>query len=674
MRFPPIILCAVLWLISAAAFGQGAAYQVTPIVPGDAAIWYSNGALGDGGLAKGGPRFAGLGELLIQSRSTGQAPSQANGLGQGPFLATGSGQFGTHACQYAGSPQSSAGTYYLCLDPDTTVNGFTGGVLAYGQLGVAPAQPFAICINGTCYQIPFTGAGSGNVVGPSSSTVGAAACFNNTTGTLLAVCSGGSGGPIIGPTGTVPIGGAICFANTAGTASELCPNSGAVGPNEVNTSNGSGVASFTPFLSLPQGASVSTSPVADPTGGSTLATFSTIVTQATTAQGNNREFLLQCGLTSTLGSGQSNSNGDKACLFAATQGNSGSGNIWGQVDAAVRGSGSGTSYNVMGLEVDANNFGGSVGGSSASSLPANTSFGMSVTGKSDANNFTNTGAILIQSLGGTGLNQPLYARGIVYGGFYTYDEELDLGTAPTFFETFGSHTYGFDFLNGAFSGGAIRLGQTATSGIDGRNAGNTADAQLLTFNGTNLLLCQTNCSGVSSAANIVGPTIIANTSMFINGLLVPTGQGTPGLCAIWTTAGNLGNTSCGTASPDGSTIVSIGGNIVAVAGPSTFSVSASSSTTTVTPAANSEAVVSLTSNTTITVAAPAPSTDARLLKLRLIQDATGSRTVAFDSSVEFGTTITSFTASTAANATDFVGLEWDAAKTKWVFLAFALGY
>ena len=34
MRFPPIILCAVLWLISAAAFGQGAVYQVTPIVPG----------------------------------------------------------------------------------------------------------------------------------------------------------------------------------------------------------------------------------------------------------------------------------------------------------------------------------------------------------------------------------------------------------------------------------------------------------------------------------------------------------------------------------------------------------------------------------------------------------------------------------------------------------------
>ena len=188
------------------------------------------------------------------------------------------------------------------------------------------------------------------------------------------------------------------------------PNSGAVGPNEVNTSNGSGVASFTPFLSLPQGASVSTSPVADPTGGSTLATFSTIVTQATTAQGNNREFLLQCGLTSTLGSGQSNSNGDKACLFAATQGNSGSGNIWGQVDAAVRGSGSGTSYNVMGLEVDANNFGGSVGGSSASSLPANTSFGMSVTGKSDANNFTNTGAILIQSLGGTCESAALCAR------------------------------------------------------------------------------------------------------------------------------------------------------------------------------------------------------------------------------------------------------------------------
>src|ERR1700679_3361270 len=122
-KFIGAVVSAAFACAPMAADAQGAMQQVTPVVPGHAPIAVQNGLFMDGGSALGGPINTGLSDLLLQSRSNGQAPTTANGFLQGPFQNSGTGQFGSHSCDYAGSPQSSAGSYYLCSDPDTIANG-----------------------------------------------------------------------------------------------------------------------------------------------------------------------------------------------------------------------------------------------------------------------------------------------------------------------------------------------------------------------------------------------------------------------------------------------------------------------------------------------------------------------------------------------------------------------
>lgn len=99
----------------------------------------------------------------------------------------------------------------------------------------------------------------------------------------------------------------------------------------------------------------------------------------------------------------------------------------------------------------------------------------------------------------------------------------------------------------------------------------------------------------------------------------------------------------------------------------------SGATATVTPAAGTtSSVITLQASTTLTIANG--SYAGQHFRLELLQDGTGSRTVAFDSSVEFGTDITSFTASTAPNTRDLVQLFWNVTASKWMFAAVAHGF
>lgn len=123
------------------------------------------------------------------------------------------------------------------------------------------------------------------------------------------------------------------------------------------------------------------------------------------------------------------------------------------------------------------------------------------------------------------------------------------------------------------------------------------------------------------------------------------------------------NMTAGSAAP-----TDVAANAVVAVGSQTVS----GSTATVTPGNNAQVNITLQASTTLTIGNGA--TDGQILKLRLLQDNSGSRTVAFDSSVVFGTDITSFTATTTANKVDLVGLLWDATKTKWLFLTYARGF
>jgi hypothetical protein len=76
-------------------------------------------------------------------------------------------------------------------------------------------------------------------------------------------------------------------------------------------------------------------------------------------------------------------------------------------------------------------------------------------------------------------------------------------------------------------------------------------------------------------------------------------------------------------------------------------------------------------NSTYTLTA---GSEGRYLLLRMKQDATGSRTIAFDTSVKFGSDLTAYTATTTASKTDCIGLQYNLAATAWFILAVAHGY
>ncbi len=140
---------------------------------------------------------------------------------------------------------------------------------------------------------------------------------------------------------------------------------------------------------------------------------------------------------------------------------------------------------------------------------------------------------------------------------------------------------------------------------------------------------------------------------------------TTGTISLATIAANtiLANTTGSTAAP-----AAVATNALTAIGTQTVT----TSTATVTPGNSTQFNVALQANTTLTIANGA--VDGQELKLRLAQDATGSRTVAFDSSVVFGTDITTFTATTTASKTDYVGLVWSASASKWHFVAAVKGF
>lgn len=105
--------------------------------------------------------------------------------------------------------------------------------------------------------------------------------------------------------------------------------------------------------------------------------------------------------------------------------------------------------------------------------------------------------------------------------------------------------------------------------------------------------------------------------------------------------------------------------------PPSTSYTVTTSTQTISPTSADVILVALQANCTFTIAA---GVDGQPLRLRLTQDGTGSRTVAFDSSVGFGTDITGFVASTAPNKVDYVTLIYSAPATKWHLAAATRGY
>lgn len=82
--------------------------------------------------------------------------------------------------------------------------------------------------------------------------------------------------------------------------------------------------------------------------------------------------------------------------------------------------------------------------------------------------------------------------------------------------------------------------------------------------------------------------------------------------------------------------------------------------------------VTLTASTG-TLANPTNPVDGQTIRIRVIQDATGSRTIAFGTAYDFGAT-SAPTLSTGASKVDIIGFEYVASLSKWCYLGSGLGF
>lgn len=81
--------------------------------------------------------------------------------------------------------------------------------------------------------------------------------------------------------------------------------------------------------------------------------------------------------------------------------------------------------------------------------------------------------------------------------------------------------------------------------------------------------------------------------------------------------------------------------------------------------------ITMNHSTTFTLSS---GTDGQVGLLEIIQGSGGNFTVAFDTSVQFGSTTTSYTASTTAALVDYVLLQYSGDLSKWVLLSVSVGF
>jgi hypothetical protein len=99
--------------------------------------------------------------------------------------------------------------------------------------------------------------------------------------------------------------------------------------------------------------SIANSPTGNPTVGPLLTTYSSLNLQGTTTKSGNREFLMSCGLNSTLGFGQSYGNEGKVCGYFGVDATGSSGDVW-AINPLVWARAGVGAINVQGAEIDLN--------------------------------------------------------------------------------------------------------------------------------------------------------------------------------------------------------------------------------------------------------------------------------------------------------------------------------
>ncbi len=255
-----ILAVALLFALAPTlARAQSTLLQAGPTASGQVPM-YNNTTTGgqaivqSSGSAAGGEVGIGISELLIAARGTGTAP----------YAGQGTGPLGTNQCNYDGPTNATAGYHYLCF----SANAQGGGLIAYGSGGAASALPLSFYVNGSTYAFPFV---TGGIVGPATTVVNDAACWNNLVGTLLKDC-----GPFVTVggnntwtgtnnfTGTFQIGGITqnfpASGNLVGTSDVQVLTNKSIGASEINsgTLSATVMPAYTGDVASSAGATVNT--------------------------------------------------------------------------------------------------------------------------------------------------------------------------------------------------------------------------------------------------------------------------------------------------------------------------------------------------------------------------------------------------------------------------------
>lgn len=287
------------------------------------------------------------------------------------------------------------------------------------------------------------------------------------SGTTIAVAKGGTGLTAVGATGNVLTSNGSAWVSQAPTASSVA----AITSGTINgTTIGATTASSGRFTSLNldgiANQSIGISPIANPTGGTLLTTYTSVAVQGTTQSGTNREFLAAFGLTNNTGNSAINNNNDKVALYAsidATSANSGP--SWALNTVTTIGASTPAYLNSFGYECDCNNYWGDR--TAANIATAGSNWGVAVTGIGYLGTaaFWISGANSLASPSDPYYNQPKWDVGLWATGStcktYTI---LDQSSAQYGFYQSGSHAVGVDLASGTYSVAAINLGTNSMIG------------------------------------------------------------------------------------------------------------------------------------------------------------------------------------------------------------------
>ncbi len=238
----------------------------------------------------------------------------------------------------------------------------------------------------------------------------------------------------------------IVSAAAAAAACGICP-----------LGNASGSVGAFPSAAL----GVSTSPVGNPP-----ATFTSLSIEGTTAQADEREFLVSLGLRSTQGNNSRPTPfHDKVTLYAAIEAGAGTGDVWAINPLLTQLPGSG-SYNAQGVELDFNNENAHRGEADAGAgLAPPVSYGLSITGAAP---FRNTAALAVMG------SPRMWNRGLVFANDCVAQSTFqDLGNPNKSVDIRGSPVWGVYQASAAsknlFAGGT-GVGLPSPAALDARAA------------------------------------------------------------------------------------------------------------------------------------------------------------------------------------------------------------